>query len=175
MNSRNILFFTSIFLFSTLFTSCGKKFTEEDLRGQARQFEQEEKYEDALKTYQEQLKRYPQGKYADETVQKIAYIYYNNLKDFHRAIEYHQKLISDYPQSKFISKARFMTGYIYANDIYDYDSAEAAYKEFLKHHPEDELVESVRWELEHLGEDINEQLKDLFTNEEASAAKATSN
>ena len=160
IRTGSLLFLVFLLLIQTW--GCGEKPTEQELRAQAQAFEEEGKFEDAIGTYQKLLSLYPKSQQADTTVQKIAYLYYNNLKDFEKAIEYHRKLIDAYPESPLVSKARFMIGYIYANDLHDYDSAEAAYQDFLKHHPNDELVESVKWELEHLGQDINEQLKELF-------------
>lgn len=145
-------------LLSSMLMSCGEKQTEEQLRAQAQQFEKQENFKDALVAYQKQVDIYPDAKYADEAQYKTAFIYYNNLHDFQKAIEAHKKLIERYPDSKYASQARFMIGYIYANDLRDYDKARAAYKEFLEKHPESELVESVKWELDHLGQDINEQL-----------------
>ncbi len=160
------LFFGCVWLL-LLAGACKHAPSEKELRNQAQALESEDKFEAALRTYEALLEAYPNGEYAAETVQRIAYIYYNNFKDFYKAIQYHQKLIEEYPESRFVSQARFMIGYIYANDLHDYDSAEAAYNDFLKHHPNHELVESVKWELEHLGQDINEQLKDLFGHEQA--------
>ncbi|MFQ5750615.1 MAG: tol-pal system YbgF family protein [bacterium] len=147
--------------------SCGQKATEEQLRAQAQLFEKNEKYEDALKAYEQQLEKYPKGKFADEALQKLAFLYYNNLNDFSKAIELHQRLIKDFPESKFVSQARFMVGYIYANDLKDYEHARKAYDDFLKYHSDSELAESVKWELEHLGQDINQQLQNLFSNDKA--------
>lgn len=167
MNAKIVAVVGTVFFLGLLLGSCGKKQSERELRSQAQLFEKEENYEEALRTYEEQLKNYPEGEFADEAVQKIAYLHYNNFNNFDKAIEFHKTLIEDYPDSKFLSQARFMIGYIYANNLHDYDSAEAAYKEFLKYHPDDELAESVNWELEHLGQDINEQLKELFSNEKS--------
>ncbi|NIR47837.1 tetratricopeptide repeat protein, partial [candidate division KSB1 bacterium] len=144
------------------FQSCGKKQTQEELHNQAQAYEQEEDYAEALKSYKKLLENYPEGDSADVAVRKIAFLYYNNFPEYEKAIEYHRKLIEDYPESESVPQSRFMIGYIYANNLNEYDKAKEAYNEFLKHHPENELVESVKWELEHLGQDINQQLKTLF-------------
>lgn len=153
--SYKIRTYFSIIILGLFVLSCGSKQSEEQLREQALKYETEENFEQALKTYEKQLEQYPQGKYADEAQHKIAFLYYNNFHDFKKAIESHQRLIEKYPESQYVSQARFMIGYIYANDLKDYDNARVAYQEFLEHHPESELVESVKWELEHMGEDIN--------------------
>jgi len=146
-----------------------KRQSEQELRTQAQQLESQEKYQDAIKVYGQQIQKYPKGQYADETLQKLAFLYYNHLQDFNQAIAMHTRLVTDFPESKFISQARFMMGYIYANDLKDYDKARTAYTEFLNHHSESELVESVKWELEHLGKDVNEQLKELFSTDKSNS------
>lgn len=147
--------------------NCGNTETEAELREQAQRFEKEEAFQDAIATYEKQLKYHPEGEFADEALHKVAFLYYNSRNDFEKAIELHKELIKDYPKSRFVSQARFMLGYINANDLKDYDAAKVAYEEFLEYHSNSELAESVKWELEHLGQDINQQLKELFTNDKS--------
>jgi outer membrane assembly lipoprotein YfiO len=161
---KNVILFMLISLF---IFSCGQKQTEEQLWAQGQNFEKEENFEEALKTYEQLLETYPKGKFAEESQQKIAFIFYNNFNDFNKAIEAHERLIKNYPESKYVAQARFMIGYIYANDLKDLDNARKAYNEFMEKHPESELVESVKWELEHLGQDIDEQLFGNLGDEES--------
>jgi TolA-binding protein len=146
--------------------SCKKK-SEAELQTLAQEYEQQEKFEDAFKTYEKMLKSYPESPKSEETVIRMAFISYNNLGEFDRAIELHRRVIKDYPESKFVSQSRFMIGYIYANDLKDFDNARISYSEFLEKHPDSELVDSVKWELEHLGKDVNDQLKELFSTQES--------
>ncbi len=146
-----------------LLLGCSKKKTESELWSAAELFEKEENYQSALNDYEQIVKDYPHGEKSEEALQKTAFLYYNNLNDFKKAIELHEKLIKDYPKSKYVPQARFMIGFIYANDLKDSDMARRYYNEFLEKYPDNELVASVKWELEHLGEDVNEQLKDLFS------------
>ncbi len=145
-----------------LFASCGDKETAEELFSKAQLFEQEESFDEALHAYEKLARNYPEHERADDALRKAAFIYYNNQNDFYKAIACHEELISEFPESDFVPQSRFMIGFIYANNIEDYDKARLAYNEFLELHPESELVESVRWELDHLGEDINEQMLNLF-------------
>lgn len=162
-------------LMAVLVASCSKKKTEEQLWSEAAQFENEENFDKALTDYEEIYTNFPQGKHAEEALEKAAFIYYNNFKDYQKAIAQHEKLIEEYPDSKFVPQARFMIGFIYANDLKDYDNARLYYNQFLEKHPDNELVASVKWELDHLGEDVNEQLQDLFgeakTNGDSNAKK----
>lgn len=148
-------------------SACGEKPSEEELREQAKQYEQEENYEQSIQTLERHLEEYPNGEHADEALQKLAFLNYNNLHDYNKAIEYHKRLIEEFPESKYVPQARFMIGFIYANELKDYDVARHYYMEFLDHHPDNELVESVEWEVEHLGEDINSQLSELFGDEKS--------
>lgn len=145
-----------------LLQSCGSKESEKDLLSKAETFEQENKYEEALHALEKLVRDYPTSENAPEALHRAAFLYYNNINDFNKSIEYHRKLIEVYPKSKYVPQSRFMIGFIYANDLRDYASAKTAYDEFLKYHPDHELLESVKWELQHLGEDVNEQLEDLF-------------
>ncbi len=153
-------------LFGLAILACGQKRTEDELFKLAQEYEAQENFSEAVKTYEAQLEDYPKGQYADEAIERIAFVYYNNIHDFKKAIEYHERLIKDYPESEFVSRARFMIGFIYANNVENYELAEQHYNEFLELHPESELSESVKWELEHLGKDVNLQ-DDIFGNDKS--------
>lgn len=166
MSLTKITFIATIF-FGLAILACGQKRTEEELFKLAQEYETQEDFNEAVKTYEEQLDDYPKGQYADEAIERSAFIYYNNVHDFKKAVEYHERLIKDYPESEFVSRARFMIGFIYANNLENYELAKQCYNEFLELHPESELSESVKWELEHLGQDVNTQLDDLFGKEKS--------
>lgn len=135
---------------------CAEKMTEEQLRAQALDFENKEQWEEAVTIYNKLLKTYPESKRADETLYKLGVIYANNLKDFNSSIESYQKLVEKFPNSNWVIQSSFMIGYRYANDINDLEKARDAYEQFLKKWPNHELATSVRWELEHLGQDVSE-------------------
>jgi len=154
--------------------SCSSdKLSEEELFKKANTFENNESYQEAIQGYEKVVREYPQGKMADEALEREAFLYYNNIHDFHKAIALHKQLIEQYPDGKSVARARFMIGFIYANDLKDLDLAKAAYEEFLSHHSDDELAESVKWELEHLGQDINEQLLNAFEPDKTDGATRT--
>ncbi len=146
----------------SLFFACGQRQTEEELLKQAEAFEKSGEHKEALHALEKLAHDYPDGENADEALHRAAFLYYNNINDFQKSIELHREIVKRYPDSGHIPQARFMVGFIYANDLKDYDNAKAAYDEFLEKHPDSELVESVKWELDHLGEDVNEQMKDMF-------------
>ena len=136
--------------------SCGERMTKEQFFALAEKYEKEENFVEAVKTYEKLIKKYPDAEQADQAQYKIALINSNNLNDFHKSVEAHEKLIKNYPDSKFTAQSFFMIGFIYANNLNDTENAEKYYKEFLEKYPDNELVSSVKWELEHLGQDIND-------------------
>ncbi len=95
-------------------------------------------------------------------------VYANNLKEYRKAVEAWKKLVKQHPDSRLVINTKFMIGYCLANDIKDLPKAKEAYEQFLKEYPEHELAPSVRWELDHLGQDISQI--DLKLGEEDVAA-----
>lgn len=146
--------------------ACGQKQTEEELLKNAETFEKAGKFEESIESLEAVVENYPESQNADKALHRTAFIYYNNIHDFQKSIELQRKLIQTYPNSAYVPQARFMIGFIYANDLKEYAKAKEAYTEFLEKHPDDELVESVKWELQHLGEDVNDQLKTMFSDKE---------
>jgi outer membrane protein assembly factor BamD (BamD/ComL family) len=74
---------------------------------------------------------------------------------FQKAVDKYQELIALYPKSPLCAQSQFMIGYIYANHIQDFDAAKEAYVTYLELYADDEMSKDAKWELEHLGEDIN--------------------
>ncbi len=138
-------------LMVVLLAGCGKKITEEQLRAKAMDYENKEQWEEAAKTYEALVKKYPKSKKTDTDLYKLGVIYANNLKDYRKSVAAYKKLVSNYPKSSYAIQSTFMIGYRYANDIHDLGKAKAAYQEFLKKYPKHELASSVKWELAHLG------------------------
>ncbi len=76
--------------------------------------------------------------------------------NFAAAVESYEALVKKYPQSRQAPQCLFMLGYLYANHLDDLDNARSAYERFLEQYPDDPLVKDARWELSHLGQDVNE-------------------
>jgi TolA-binding protein len=150
---------------------CGEKLTEEQLRAKALDYENKEQWTEAVKMYERLVKAYPQSNRAAETLYRLGITYANNLKDFKKAVETHRRIVKDYPNSNFVKQSTFMMGFLYANDLKDLEKAKAAYQEFLQKWPTHELASSVKWELEHLGQDISQI--DLNLGEPSAQAPAT--
>lgn len=139
-----------------LVLSCGPKKTKEQLLAEADQYKKEENFKEAITTYQQFVHDYPKANGADSILFQIGQIYSNNLADFASSIEAHKQLVEKYPNSKIRAQSLFMIGYHYANNVTDLEKARESYEMFLEKYSDHELSSSVKWELEHLGQDINE-------------------
>ncbi|MBC8183588.1 tetratricopeptide repeat protein [candidate division KSB1 bacterium] len=146
----------TFFLISLFVISCGQKKTKEQLYAEAKRFERDEQFEDAIKTFEKLVKDYPEASNVDSVLFWIGQIQSNNLTDFNSSVKTHARLVKQCPESKLAAQSLFMIGYHYANSISDLDSAKVYYQKFVDLYPDNELVNSVKWELEHLGQDINE-------------------
>ena len=80
----------------------------------------------------------------------------NDLRDFEKALDEYRVVLNQYKDSKEEALAQFMIGYIYANILKDLDKARSEYQVFLNRFPRHELFPSVKFEIDHLGKDINE-------------------
>ncbi len=154
--SQRVVTFLVIALIFVLVVGCGERQTKEQLFAMAEKFELEENFQSAIKAYKKILKKHGDTKRADHAQYKMALIYSNNLHDFDKSIATYLDLMEKYPESKYAAQALFMIGYDYANNIQDLDKAREYYQKFIDSYPEHELVTSVKWELDHLGQDINE-------------------
>ncbi len=86
----------------------------------------------------------------------IGDIYMNDLRDFKKALAEYRVVLINHKGSKEEALAQFMIGYIYANVLKDFDKARSEYQVFLDRFPKHELYPSVKFEINHLGKDINE-------------------
>jgi outer membrane protein assembly factor BamD (BamD/ComL family) len=156
-----------LFLVLLLAAGCGEKLTEEQLRAKAVDLEAQAQWEDAAKAYEGLVKNHSNSTLVDKDLYKLAVIYANNLQLFEKSIATYKRIVDEYPQSQYVIQSNFMIGYRYANDLKDVEKAKVAYQNFMDQYPDHELASSVKWELEHLGQDISEI--DLNINENDSA------
>lgn len=144
----------------SFFIDCAQKKTKEQLLAEAYQLENDEKFAEAVETLNKFVEDYPEASEVDSVLFRIGQIYSNNLGDYTQAVLAHEKLIQIRPDSPIAPQSLFMIGFHFANNIKNLDSAKVYYEKFIEKYPEHELVTSVKWELDHLGQDINEI--DLF-------------
>ncbi|MDZ7316085.1 MAG: tetratricopeptide repeat protein [candidate division KSB1 bacterium] len=150
--------------------NCGQKVkvTEEQLYAKVLDFQNKQQWQDVAASYETLIKSFPKSAKADEYLYNLGMVYANNLKEYRKAVEAWKKLVKQHPNSRLVINTKFMIGYCLANDIKDLPKAKEAYEQFLKEYPEHELAPSVRWELDHLGQDISQI--DLKLGEEEVAA-----
>jgi len=84
-----------------------------------------------------------------------AYSQYNQEK-YVEAIQNFKKIIEYYPEGENAPKATFMIGYINANNTKNLDEAKKYYEMFIDKYPKNDLVDDAKYELETLGQDIND-------------------
>jgi len=102
------------------------------------------------------VEKYPNHDLASKGQYIIGDIYMNDLRDFEKALEEYRVVLSNYKDSKEEALAQFMIGYIYANILKNLAKARSEYQVFLNRFPNHELFPSVKFEIDHLGKDINE-------------------
>jgi TolA-binding protein len=87
--------------------------------------------------------------------------------DFKGAIAAYLDIVKKFPKSAQAPQCQFMVGYLYANHLKNIDLAKDAYRKFIKDYPEHQLVKDAQWELDHLGQDVNEidELNKMLTKE----------
>ncbi len=161
--------FATVLIFALLFVSlvinCGQKKTKEQLLAEAYKYEKAEDFTKAVESLNKLVKEYPDAAEIDSVLFRMGQIYSNNLSDYEQAVRAHETLIKIRPDSPIAAQSLFMIGFHFANNIKDLDSAKVYYEKFIEKYPNHELVTSVKWELDHLGQDINEI--DLFQNDKA--------
>lgn len=147
-----------IVLSLVLIVSC-KKLTDEDLWNNGVDAQKMNKFDDALKDYQQIVDDYPASPKVPDALFAIGSICQDQKRDLPRAIQCYEKIVNDYPTHATASGAQFMIGYIYNNDLKNVDSAKVAYETFLKMFPDNPMAPSARFELANLGKDANQILE----------------
>ena len=146
------------FLTLLLFFSCSSKKTDKELFDEAKANLKDQKYPEAVMSFEELVKEYPESALAPEALSETASIYQNkqikNLtekENLNKAIELFKKIHDDYPKSEFAPSGLFMAGFICANDLQDFEAATSIYKQFLQEYPDNELAASAQAELDNMG------------------------
>lgn len=85
----------------------------------------------------------------------LGYENFNNEK-YEEALANFKGILEHYPESEMASKAMFMAGYINANHLKNLEEAKKYYELFIEKYPQHELVDSAKYELETLGQDIED-------------------
>lgn len=148
-----IAFLTLILVFG-----CSAKKSDKELFDEAKANLKEQKYPEAVGSFEELINDHPDSKLAPEALSEEASIYQNkqvkNLSEkenLEKAIELFIRIHDDYPKSDFAPSGLFMAGFIYANDLQNYEAATKIYHQFLNEYPNNELAASAQAELDNMG------------------------
>jgi len=151
---KSILFITVL---SFLLIGCGKK-TVNDYMNNAQKNLAAKQYTQALKNFQNVVKKFPKNAAAPEALMKIAMIYQskkmpdvNAKTSFEKSASYYKQVYDQYPKSSKAPRALFMSAFIQANELHNYDKAKKYYELFIKKFPKNELVTSAKEEIKNMG------------------------
>ena len=156
---------------SLFFLSCSRKGSEELFKdGQAA--EEQKNFQLAIERYGQIVDDYQEQAYAESSQYRIAMIYNNEIRDMQKAVTAYQKFNTLFPESKMAPTMLFLTGFLYNNELHILDSARIMYETFLQKYPDHELAMSAKFELETLGKDPSQLLKqEVATSQESKDKK----
>lgn len=100
---------------------------------------------------------------------KLAYEQYNQEK-YQESIDNFKKIIEYYPDGENAPKAIFMIGFINANNTENFEEAKQYYTLFIETYPDHDLSDDAKYELNTLGQDINDL--PIFDNADSSDVQA---
>jgi TolA-binding protein len=155
-------FVISSILIMFVLAGCSKPNAEEMFK-KGVDAQQSEQYDAAIEAYQQLVKTYPDSARSPEAFYAIGVIYQNYKRSYHEAIQTFRQFIAKYPGHTLAPSASFLIGFIYNNELKNIDSARIAYNEYIRSYPSDHLVASAQFELEHLGKNPDEILKEQTT------------
>jgi len=163
----------NVLLAFTLLThaACSKK-TDEELMSKAVEEHKSDNVEAALEAYQEVIDEFPESPRVPEAMYARAILFHDTQKDSRKSVEILRQLVAKFPDHATSSNALFLTGFIYNNELKIYDSARVVYQEFLKRFPTSPLVGDAKFELENLGKDPAEIIKEKIEKTSPQASKS---
>lgn len=141
---------------ATLFIGCSKN--DEELYNEAADYASKQKVTEAINSYRELVKQFPNSALASKSLYEIGRIYQGKLdttltaeESYHKAIETYLELSKNYKNSEEAPIGLFMVGFIQANELNNYDEATKTYKRFLEEYPQHDLAKSAQDELDNMG------------------------
>jgi outer membrane protein assembly factor BamD (BamD/ComL family) len=86
------------------------------------------------------------------------------------AIENFKIILEKFPEGETTAQATFMLGFIYANSLENLEEAKKYYTLFIEKYPDNDLADDAQYELNNLGQDVNDLpiFKDIESEEKAS-------
>lgn len=150
-----LLFIIVVFIF----IGCSRPSAEE-MFNKGVDAQRAEQFDSAIEAYRELIRLYPDSARTPEAYYAIASIYQNHKKSYNEAILTYRQIVEKFPNHATAPSASFLIGFIYNNDLKNVDSARSAYEDFIKRYPTNQLVGSAQFELQNLGKNPDEILKE---------------
>lgn len=149
-----------------LLAGCSHNKSADELFNDGEKFTTENKYSEAVSSFETLLNDFPDDTLAPITTLRLASIYQNKLvtnitesNSLDKAVRLFYSIHERYPDSKQSPIGLFMAGFIQANELKDFDAATKTYNLFLEKYPDHELATSAREELDNMGLTPEEILK----------------
>lgn len=115
----------------------GYKFADNALWESARQFMKAAAWDSAIVSFELLIARAPQSDWADKSINNIAFIYQDNLKDKRKAAENFERIFDRYPKSEF-AKNGLSNASVNFTEFEDYNSALRVNEKYLRAYPDAE-------------------------------------
>lgn len=103
---------------------------------------------------------------AAEMMFRAANIKADVLEEYGVAVGLFRQINRRWPDTEQAERALFLAGYTYNHVMGQHEQAELVYQEFLATYPESELRQAVEDELQYMGTDFDELLRNFEPNEE---------
>ncbi|MCX6149988.1 MAG: tetratricopeptide repeat protein [Ignavibacteriales bacterium] len=163
--NKYFLGLSTIFAMILFFTGCSK--SDKGFWDDALKFQKEGKVNEAINSYEMIVEKHSQSPLANKALFEIAKLYHGNAvknadgkESLKKAVQYYDRIFKEYPKSEEAPKALFMKGFVQSNDFKDFDAAKITFQKFIDTYPNNELAASAKTELQTLGmqpEDILKQ------------------
>lgn len=147
------------------------KLSEGQLMEKAVEAQKGNQFTEALEHYQTFLDEYPKSDKIPEVLYAMGSIY-QNQREFPKAVDVYKRITKDYPEHATASSASFLVGFIYSNELKNYAAAKSAYEEFLLKYPSSPMASSAKFELDNLGKDPEEIIKQKVQTAEKKPSKS---
>ena len=164
---------TKFFIVAALIASlmACSKLSEEQIMEKAIDAQKGNQFEKALEHYQALLDTYPKSNKVPEALYAMGSIY-QNQKEFAKAVGVYARIAKEYPEHATASSASFLVGFIYSNELKNYPAAKTAYEEFLQKYPSSPMASSAKFELDNLGKDPEEIIREKVPRAEQKPSKS---
>jgi TolA-binding protein len=147
------------FFFLVMFIGCGKP-TDAELWTKVESAKKNNNWDSTTQVCKMILTEYPQSAYAPWAQFGLAESY-RFKKQQREALDNYKAFYEHYPDMQPSALSLFLVGYIYNNDLKMIDSAKYVYEKFLQKYPHHDLAPSVKIELETLGQEPEEAMRNI--------------